>query len=128
MCTGCTTVGVPFIVVQRGDCAEPPGRLVHGAPGLGGGEPVAHQIRAVDIFVHPSAHQRQLFHARVVRVSKRRAGRAGWAGAAWGGGRGAWGAEPGARSGGVCVCGVSEWRQLGRPTFIPHRLRLPLHG
>ena len=43
---------------------EPQHRIVHGAPGLGGGGPVAHQIRAVDFF----AHQRQLFHARVVRV------------------------------------------------------------
>ena len=53
---------VPFIGVPRAAIAQH--RIVHGAPGMGGGGPVAHQIRAVDFF----AHQRQLFHARVVRV------------------------------------------------------------
>ena len=53
---------LPFIGVPRAAIGQH--RIVHGAPGLGGGGPVAHQIRAVDFF----AHQRQLFHARVVRV------------------------------------------------------------
>ena len=53
---------VPYIGVPRAAIAQH--RVVHGAPGLGGGGPVAHQIRSTDFF----AHQRQLFHARVVRV------------------------------------------------------------
>jgi hypothetical protein len=53
---------VPYVGVPRAAIAQH--RVVHGAPGLGGGGPVAHQIRSTDFF----AHQRQLFHARVVRV------------------------------------------------------------
>ena len=53
---------VPYIGVPRAAIAQH--RVVRGAPGLGGGGPVAHQIRSTDFF----AHQRQLFHARVVRV------------------------------------------------------------